>query len=429
MESLEQKTDRLRISQMAENLIGSEIIRLAGEIREMMATGHTVYNFTIGDFDPAIFPIPESLNHGIIEAYQKGETNYPPADGISSLRTAIAKWIKNDQHLDYKVSEILVAGGARPLIHAIYQTIVDPGEKVVFPVPSWNNNHYSHLAHATAVAVETSSDNNFLPVASELEPHLNDAVLLALCSPLNPTGTVFTPPQLEEICDLVLKENQTRPAGSKPLYLLYDQIYAQLIFGEAKHTDPVSLRPEIRPYTIYVDGISKSFAATGVRVGWAFGPSHIIDRMKSILGHIGAWAPKAEQVATAAFLNTPDEMASFLTSFKEEISSRLLDFYQGILSLKNEGYPVNAIYPKGAMYLTLQFNLINHVTAEGNRIESTSDITEFLLNEAGLAIVPFTAFGCAADSTWYRMSVGTATRQNISDALRKLSAALATLSE
>ena len=132
-----------------------------------------------------------------------------------------------------------------------------------------------------------------MPTPETVRPALKGATLLALCSPLNPTGTTFTKEGLEQICDLVIAENASRGPEEKPLYIMYDQIYWVLTYGNTKHYDPVSLRPELRNYTIYVDGLSKSFAATGVRVGWAFGPQVIIDKMKAILSHVGAWAPKA----------------------------------------------------------------------------------------------------------------------------------------
>ena len=270
----------LKVSKMAENLIGSEIIKLAGEIRELIAKGERIYNFTIGDFDPKIFPIPAELKAEIIKAYQEDETNYPAADGMADLRKAVGKQIRDWQGLSYADNEILIAGGARPVIYAIYQALLDPGETVLFPAPSWNNNHYTHLSHAKPAFVETKPENNFMPTVEELAPFIQDATLLALCSPLNPTGTVFSKEQLENICDMVIAENKRRSADQKPLYIMYDQIYWTLTYGDTVHYDPVSLRPELRNYTIFVDGISKSMAATGVRVGWAFGPKKIIDKMK-----------------------------------------------------------------------------------------------------------------------------------------------------
>jgi aspartate aminotransferase len=412
---------------MAENLIGSEIIKLAGEIRELMAKGEKIYNFTIGDFDPKIFPIPTELKQAIVDAYMNDETNYPPADGMADLRKVVARFIQQTQSVEYASDEILIAGGARPIIYAIFQAVVDPGDKVVFPVPSWNNNHYTHLSHAKQVFVEAQAENNFLPTAAELKPYLADATLLALCSPLNPTGTVFSKQQLEEICDLVVEENKRRSPDQKPLYLMYDQIYAVLCHGDAKHYDPVSLRPELRPVTIFVDGISKSLAATGVRVGWAFGPRKVIDKMKSILGHVGAWAPKAEQVASAKYLDNTAAVDSFLTSFKSEVVQRLDGFYQGIQQLKSEGFPVDAIAPMAAIYLTVKFDLKGKTTPDGTLIESTPQITQYLLNEAKLAVVPFSAFGASKESVWYRLSIGTATVADVHASIESLRAALVKL--
>ena len=417
-----------RVSQMAENLIGSEIIKLAGEIRELMAKGEKIYNFTIGDFDPKIFPIPTELKQAIVDAYMNDETNYPPADGMADLRKVVARFIQQTQSLEYASDEILIAGGARPIIYAIFQAVVDPGDKVVFPVPSWNNNHYTHLSHAKQVFVEAQVENNFLPTAAELKPYLPDATLLALCSPLNPTGTVFSKQQLEEICDLVVEENNRRSPDEKPLYLMYDQIYAVLCHGDAKHYDPVSLRPELRPFTIFVDGISKSLAATGVRVGWAFGPRKVIDKMKSILGHVGAWAPKAEQVASAKYLANTAAVDAFLTSFKSEVVQRLDGFYQGIQQLKSEGFSVDAIAPMAAIYLTVKFDLKGKTTPDGTLIESTPQITQYLLNEAKLAVVPFSAFGASKESVWYRLSIGTATMTDVRESIESLRVALAKLS-
>ena len=417
-----------KVSLMAENLVGSEIIKLAGEIRELIAKGENIYNFTIGDFDPKIFSIPSELKTEIIRAYNENETNYPAADGIADLRRSVSALIKNWQKLDYSENEVLIAGGARPLIYAIFQAVVDPGDKVVFPVPSWNNNHYTHLSHAQAVFVDTTPENNFLPVADDLKNSLEGAALLALCSPLNPTGTAFTRTQLENICDLVLEENRRRNPDEKPLYRMYDQIYMALTYGETSHVDPVSLRPELRPYVIFVDGISKCFAATGVRVGWSFGPKKVIDKMKSILGHVGAWSPKAEQVATARFLKNDAAVSSYLHKIKQDIEERLNGFYNGITALKNEGYPVNAIAPMAAMYLAVQFNLKGKKTPAGHTIETTEQMTSYLLNEAKLALVPFSAFGASKNSNWYRLSVGTASLKDVNDAILSLRSALERLS-
>lgn len=425
--ALEKNID-LKVSRMAENLVGSEIIRLAAEVNEKIKNGEKIYNLTIGDFNPKIFPIPAELKQEIIKAYEPDETNYPAADGILPLRQAVSHFIKQKQGLEFKENQILIAGGARPVIYAIFKALVDPGDYVLFPVPSWNNNHYSHLSAAQQIIVETRVENNFMPTAAELAPHLSKATLLALCSPLNPTGTTFTKEGLEEICDLVIKENTRRGEKEKPLYILYDQIYWTLTFGKTKHYDPVSLRPELKDYTIFVDGLSKSFAATGVRVGWSMGPKKIIDKMKSILGHVGAWAPKAEQVASANYMKQDALVDSFLDNIKIKINDRLTAFYKGIKDLKNEGFKVDAIAPQAAIYLTVQFNLQGMKTSTGKILLNTKDVTQYLLDEGKIAIVPFYAFGASEDSTWYRLSVGTASLNDIEGIFTNLRAALIKLS-
>ena len=266
-----------------------------------------------------------------------------------------------------------------------------------------------------------------MPTAAELKPHLKNTTLLALCSPLNPTGTIFGKEQLEEICDLILEENAKRGEHESPLYLMYDQIYWVLTHGENKHYDPVSLRPEMRNYTVFVDGLSKCFAATGLRVGWGVGPRHITDRMRSILSHVGAWAPKAEQVATANFLANKNAVDNFLNNFKSEINERLVSLFEGFNNLKNDGFKVNAITPQAAIYLTVQFDLAGMKTADGVELKNSRDITKFLLDEAHLAVVPFYAFGSDDRNTWYRISVGTCDKKEIPELLSRLKQALNSL--
>lgn len=414
----------MKVSNLAENIIGSEIIKLAGEINEKIKQGESIFNFTIGDFDPKEFPIPTELKELIIEEYNLDQTNYPPADGVLVLREAVSSLLQKHCQLNYKPDEILIAGGARPIIYAIFRTLVDPNDEVIFATPSWNNNHYTYLNQGKPIIIEALPENNFMPQAKDLLPHIQTAALVALCSPQNPTGTVFTKEGLNEICDLILEENKRRGPNAKPVYLMYDQIYWALTFGETQHYNPVTLNAAMRPYTIFVDGISKSLAATGVRVGWSMGPKPIIDKMKAILSHIGAWAPKAEQIATARYLNTSEKYLSFIELQKEKIGSRLNAFYKGFQTLKSEGFEVDVISPQAAIYLTVQFALHGKKTKEGKTLETTADITQYLLEEAKLGIVPFYAFGSDKNSSWYRLSVGTCKLQEIDLVIEQLRKAL-----
>ena len=415
----------MRVSRLAATMSGSEIIRIGNEVSERVRQGEAICNLTIGDFDPQLYPIPDGLREDIVAAYEAGHTNYPPAAGIGDLRQSAHDFLRTRLGLEYSpADEIMIAGGSRPLIYAAYMAVVDPGDRVVFPVPSWNNNHYCHLTGAQQVLVPTTADNQFMPSAADLAPHLAGATLLALCSPLNPTGTVFTKEGLTEICDLVLAENQRRGPDEKPLYLLYDQIYWLLTFGQTEHYDPVSLRPALRDYTIYIDGLSKCFAATGVRVGYAFGPKAVLDKMKALVGHYGAWAPKAEQVAAAKFLPQTAAVDEYLGSLKSRLQASLDAGYHGLHELRGQGYPVDAVAPAGAIYLTAKIDVLGRITPAGQVLASGLDIATYLIAEAQLAVVPFSAFGAPGNSPWFRLSVGAEPVEAIQAALPRLRAAL-----
>lgn len=416
----------MKISKLATNLIGSEIIKIGNQVNDLKAQGAEIANLTIGDLNSNIYPIPALLKEEIQKAYQNNLTNYPPANGLLSLRKAISNDLKKRWNLAYPPEEILVAGGSRPLIYATFKTIVDEGEKVVYPIPSWNNNHYAYLANAKKIEVETSQSNNFLPRAEELKPCLKDAVLLALCSPLNPTGTMFSKEQLSEICELVLEENKKRSENEKPLYLMYDQIYAMLTFGE-EHFNPVSLYPEMKKYTIFIDGTSKCFAATGIRVGWSFGPAKIINKMNSLLAHIGAWAPKPEQEAVAMYVDETENVDSFVNDFKGKISESLNVLHKGIQDMKSRGFAVESIQPMGALYLTIELDYLGKSKPDGTVISDSSDLVFYLIEKAGVALVPFSAFGNSPQVAWFRASVGGLSLDEIKNMLPRLEKALAKL--
>jgi aspartate aminotransferase len=263
----------LRVSERAAHLVGSEILRIAAEVRAMVAAGADVCNLTVGDFDSSQFPIPAALLQGITEALRAGETNYPPSDGMPALRSAVVEMFRRRLGLEYPLESVLVTGGSRPGLYGAYGAVVDPGDFVVYPLPSWNNNHYVHLAGAQGRPVVCGPETGFLPTRESLEEPLRGARLLVINSPLNPTGTAFDAESLAGICDLVLEENARRGPGERPLYLLYDQVYWMLTFGGVKHVNPVSLRPAMADFTIFVDGTSKAFASTGLRVGWVVAPA------------------------------------------------------------------------------------------------------------------------------------------------------------
>ncbi|HEX7023647.1 MAG TPA: aminotransferase class I/II-fold pyridoxal phosphate-dependent enzyme, partial [Gemmatimonadales bacterium] len=260
------------LSAMARSLRGSEILRIAAEVRGLAATGRPLCNLTVGDFDPRQFPIPEPLRALIAEALAAGETNYPPSDGMPTLRQAVVEYTAREHGVSFPVESVVVTAGGRPAIYGLFRCLVDRGDTVLYSVPSWNNDHYTGFVGARAIALPAGRERGFQPTHAELQPHLAEAALLCLCSPGNPTGTLIPAGELRAIMEAVVEENAARAtSGKRPLFVLHDLMYGSLVFGGLENPHPLALVPEAAPWVVVVDGISKAFAATGLRVGWAMG--------------------------------------------------------------------------------------------------------------------------------------------------------------
>lgn len=413
---------------MAAGLVGSEILAIAADIRERVAKGAEICNLTVGDFSPAQFAIPAVLREGIAAALERGQTNYPPSSGIPELRDAVVRMFERRLGLQYPVSSVLIAGGARPLIYGTYRAVVDPGDRVVFPVPSWNNNHYVEMLGADAVQVSCGPENRFLPTREALARVLPGARLVCINSPLNPTGTAIEADALRGICEEIVAENEARKAsGQRPLYLMYDQVYWMLRVPGVEHVTPPGLVPQMADYTIFVDGISKAFAATGLRVGWTVGPADVVERMGVILGHVGAWAPRPEQHASAALLANDAAIDDYVAELMAGLGARLGRLYEGFTALAQEGLAVEAIPPMGAIYLTVRINPFGRRTPSGQKLTTNEEVRRYLLDAARFAVVPFQAFGVAGDEGWFRLSVGAVGLSELDGALERVGQALRAL--
>ncbi len=408
------------LSDQVRGLVGSEILKIAADIRKLVASGEQVCNLTVGDFDSRHFPIPAVLLGHIQDALREGETNYPPSNGVAILRDAVAGHVARSWGVRYPKESVLIAGGARPILYATYRCVLDPGEQAVYPVPSWNNNHYAWVSGAESAVVTTRAEDGFMPTLAQLKPHFETARLLCLNTPLNPTGTVIAEDALRSIVEAVVEENLARQRqGRRALFLLYDQIYAALVFGSARHFNPVTLVPESAPWVISLDGVSKAFSATGLRVGWVLAAPGLIARMNNLIGHMGAWAPKPEQVGVARFLDDPKAVDEFQTEMNGRVRQRLDALYRGFSAMKSAGCPVDCISPQGAIYLSLRLDLIGR-SFEGTVLETNEAIRRLLLDRSGVAVVPFQAFGFPGDTGWFRLSVGAVSMEEIAEALPRI---------
>jgi aspartate aminotransferase len=399
-----------RVSRMAAGQTPSIILKVAADVRTLTAEGRQICNLTIGDFDPTCFPIPSGLREGIETALRYGQTVYPPSMGVPALREAIQIYSKTGLSLSYPLDGVLVTAGARPAIYGAFRVLVDPGETVIYTVPCWQYPNYCQLVGAKPMPVPCDASTRFLLTRAMLEPLVRQARLLVLNSPLNPTGTMFDPDALGSICDLVLEENARRRNQDRPLYLLFDQVYWTLTYGDLPHATPVALRPDIAPYALSVDAISKAFASTGLRVGWVLGPGDVLKSMNDFLADVGTWAPRPEQVATAMFLSAPEAVSSYNRTIKSELKKRLDVLHDGLTAIG-----VECTRPAGALYLSARFAI---------KSRTNEEIRSALLHEADFAAVPFQAFGVVGDTGWFRLSVGAVTVAAIESVLPKVAAAI-----
>jgi len=404
---------RASLSSHIQGLVGSQILQIAADVRRLQAGGREICNLTVGDFDPREFAIPRGLHDGIVRALRDGHTNYPPSNGVPELRRAVAEYCARLWGVRYPAESVLIASGARPAIYASYAAAVDPGDVVIYPVPSWNNDHYVYLSRAKGIALATSSDHHFMPTADDLRPQIGAARLVCINTPLNPTGTVMPAASMQAIAELIVEENRRRErTGARPVFLMADLVYGELLFRGATNAHPVALVPECAPWVIALDGISKCLASTGLRVGWVVAHPAVAERMNALIGHVGAWAPKPEQMAVAEFLADTAALDGFLSAMRSRVLERLEALEDGVVELREAGYPVDCVEPQGAMYLSLHLDWFGR-KLDGAPLATNEDIRCAVLDGAGIAMVPFQAFGLAEDTGWFRLSVGAVTVEDI----------------
>lgn len=395
-------------------LQGSMILGIASQVRKLQRQGREICNLTVGDFKPEYFPIPKFIEEEVQKAYRDRQTNYPPSDGVLELREAIAELYEREFGLSYGVDGVCVASGARPPLFCCYKMFLGAGEASVSFLPSWNNSYYAHMHGTKHQFVPTTAESNFHPTVEQIQAVVSNVNLIALNTPLNPTGTVMSKEVVQGIAEVVVAENKKRRGKRRPVMVMYDQVYWMLLQEGQKHYSPVSLVPESAPYIVHIDAISKSFASTGLRVGWAVLPPHLKPKMKALVGHMGAWAARPEQIATAKFLRRPDLIAEYMSEMKARVDLRLQLLYKGIMSMKERGLPVHAIAPQGAIYLSFHVDLI------GKKFQTNDEIRRFLLEEAGVAVVPFQAFDMLEHNGWFRMSVGACGVEELERALERI---------
>ncbi len=406
---------------------GSRILAAASEARALKATGVDVCDLTIGDFAPEQFRAPESFLRTLEAEVRAGHNQYPPSDGIPELQQAVLAFYEREMGLVLPKRSVVLCGGARPPIYTVFRSLVSPGDKVAYPIPSWNNDYYTGLCQGISVPLRTLAETNFMPTPEQVREAVADkaVTLFVMNSPLNPCGTAISRNDLLGICQAVLAENEWRKReGMRPVFFLFDQVYWPLVFGSRQHHHPLELVPELAPWVIYIDAISKWMVGTGLRLGWAIVPSYLYDPVRDFLGHMGAWAPRPVQVAAAEFLADPTAFTSFSAGLRVQLEDRLAMVHRHFTAMQLTGAPVDVLSPQGAIYASVRINLLGRMAPDGTVLRTNTDIRQYLLHTAQVAMVSFQAFGLWEDTGWFRISVGAVGMDSLAAGLRRLQAAV-----
>jgi len=377
----------LILSDRALKIKPSPTLAIDAKAKAMKAQGIDVVNFGVGEPD---FDTPENIKEAAIKAIKEGFTKYTPVGGIDALKDAVIEKFKKDNGLDYTREEIIISCGAKHSLYNINQAILSPGDEVLIPSPYWvSYPDQALLNDAVPVFVKTYEKDSFMLRTESLKAHITPKTkLLILNSPSNPTGLTYDRKTLEGIAEIVLKNN---------MYVVSDEIYEKLIYDGVKHISIASLGKEIKQRTIVVNGLSKSYAMTGWRIGYAAGPKDIIKAMTNIQSQSTSNPTSiAQKAAVEALMGSQDFIKTMLNEFDKR-RKYLVDSLNKITGL-------SCLTPTGAFYAFPNTSALYGKHHNGKPINSSSDLAMYFLEEAKVALVHGAAFG---DDNYVRLSYAT----------------------
>jgi aspartate aminotransferase len=374
------------LSERAKNIKPSPTLAIDSKAKAMKAAGHDVVNFGVGEPD---FDTPDNIKEAAIRALKEGFTKYTPVGGIDPLKNAIIEKFKRDNGLNYEREEIIVSCGAKHSLYNIAQALYRPGDEVLIPSPYWvSYPDQVVLNYAVPVIVKTYESDSFMLKPEALESHITKKTrALVLNSPSNPTGLTYDRKTLEEIAEIVLRHN---------LYVISDEIYEKLVYDGVEHVSIASLGNDIKKKTIVVNGLSKSHAMTGWRVGFAAGPKDVIKAMTNIQSQSTSNPNSIAQKAAVEALTGPQD---FIDVMRREFDARR----RYLVSELNSISGVKCITPTGAFYAFPNISALLGKAA-AKPVLTSSDLALYLLENADVALVPGEAFG---DDNYIRLSYAT----------------------
>ena len=377
----------LTISEKCRNIHPSVTLAIDARAKQLRAMGLDVIGFGAGEPD---FDTPRYIKSAARDALDAGMTKYTPVAGTVELRTEIQQKLLHDNGLDYELADIIVSSGAKQCLFNALSAILDPGDEVLLPSPCWvSYPEMVRMAGGLPVMVKGDEANGFLVDADALRPHVTERTkALILNSPNNPSGSV---------CSRALLEGIAALAVEKQFYVISDEIYEKLIYDGEAHVSIASLGDEIRAQTIVVNGVSKSYAMTGWRIGYAAGPKAVIRAMTAFQSHSTSNPNSIAQHAAAVALTNGEK---FMHDSLVEFDARRRLMHQLISEIPG----LSAALPKGAFYMMLNISALIGKSLNGRAIRGSDDFAEMLLESQKVAVVPARAFG---DDRYVRLSYAT----------------------
>lgn len=356
----------------------SATMTITQKARDLKGQGRDVISLSVGEPD---FDTPDHIKEAAIAAIRRGETKYPPVAGIVPLREAIVRKFKRENELDYKSSQIIVGtGGKQILFNALFAT-VNFGDEVIIPAPFWvSYPEMVAIAGGTPVTIETRMEDNFKLKAADLEKAITPKTKwLMLNSPSNPSGAAYTYAEMKALTDVLMRHPH--------VWVMSDDMYEHLTYGDFKFVSPAQVEPQLYDRTITINGVSKAYAMTGWRIGYAGGPEHLIKAMDMLQGQQTSGACTIAQWAAVEALNgSQDHLKVFRKAFEERRDL--------VVSMLNQTQYLKCPTPEGAFYVYPSCEAaIGRETPSGKTIETDEDFVSELLEAEGVAAVHGSAFG------------------------------------
>ena len=379
----------------------SATIALTQAARELKATGKDVISLSVGEPD---FDTPQNIKDAAIAAIARGETKYTPVAGIPQLREAICAKFKRENGLDYKPSQTIVGTGGKQILFNAFMATLNKSDEVIIPAPYWvSYPEMVALCGGTPVPVLTSIENSYKLQAAELEKAITPKTKwLVFNSPSNPTGGAYTHAELKALTDVLVKHPH--------VWILTDDMYEHLTFGDFVFTTPAQVEPKLYDRTLTMNGVSKAYAMTGWRIGYAAGPEHLIKAMDMVQGQQTSGACSIAQWAAVEALNGPQD---FIKDSKKVFQERR----DLVVSMLNQARGIKCPTPEGAFYVYPSCaELIGKTAPSGKVIVTDEDFVMELLNTEGVATVHGSSFGLGPN---FRVSYATA-NDKLEEACRRI---------